>query len=341
MAGITHLEEFQKPALRGLVDATVENEVTTTIDRIMPNDEIFSTQFAYDIFKKNTHIAPYIGFGAETPKIDRDAVASKSGEIGKIGLGYVVSEEEMLALHQARSNAEKSAMVEKLAKKGIDLIDGILLQVQYSKFQAIAQGRFQHNANGVVVDFDFGIPEENKIELTGTKTWDNPKHDIIGDLIEWTQTYTETNGHAPDLIYMPLEVYRHLHKNEVIVQETRGEGAVRVSDAEVKDILSKYGIPPIEVVTQRTVTVENIYTKEDQVLELFPENRVVMAANGVGSFLYGITVENDFKPGINLRANDYDHPIRSTLDAVAAGFPIIERPHAVFHADVIKPTAKK
>lgn len=340
MAGITFLEDFQQPSLRGLVDETVKNEVTTTIDQVMPDDQIYSTQFAYDVFKKNSHIAPYIGFGAETPKIDRDMVASKSGEIGKMGLGYVVSEEELLALHQARSNSEKSAMVQKLAKTSIDLVEGILLQVQYSKFQAIAQGRFQHNSNGVLIDFDFGIPEENKVVLTGQKMWDNPKHDILGDLIEWTQAYTEKNGHAPDFMYMPLEVYRLLHKNEIIIGETRGEGAVRVSDAEVQEALGRYGIPPIEVVTQRTVTVENIYTKEDQVLELFPANRVVMVSKNVGNFLYGITVENNFNPGINLRANDYDHPIRSTLDAVAAGFPIIERPDAVFHADVVKAEKK-
>lgn len=338
MAGITWLEEFQQPALRGLVDATVENKEITSIDSVLPDDKIFSTQFAYDVFKRNSHIAPYIGFGAETPKIDRDAVASKSGDVGKMGIGYVITEEEMLALNMARSNSEKGAMIERLAKKGIDLVNAILLQVKYSKLQAIGTGRFQHNSNGVVVDFDFGIPAENKVVLTGAETWDNPDKDILGDLIEWTNAYVDTNGHAPDLMYMPLEVYRLFSKNATIIAEARGgdTGATRISDAEVTEVLGRYGIPKIEVVTQRTATVENMYTKEAQVIEMFPANRVVMVSNGIGNFLYGITVENNFQPGINLSAHDYNHPIRSVMDAVASGFPIIERPDAVFHADVIE-----
>lgn len=336
MAGITHLEEFQKPTLMGLVDETLKEVEVTSIDSVLTNENIYSTKFAYDIFKKNRHIAPYIGFGAETPKIDRDAVASKSGDIGKMGLGYIVTEEEMLAMHQARSNAEKSAMIEKLVKTGIDLVEGIMLQVRYSKMQAVMTGKFVHKANNVHIDFDFGIPAENKKVLTGENTWANPDHDILGDLIQWTQEYTDMNGHAPDIMYMPVDVYRLLFSNKVIVAESRGEGAVRVSEAELQSTLGMYGLPKIEVVMNTAVTVENIYTKEDQVLELIPKNRVVFASNGIGKFLFGITVENNFNPGVSLTAFDYQHPIRSGFDAVAAGFPVIEVPSAILHADVVE-----
>src|SRR5690625_1941026 len=137
MAGITYLKEFQKPALRGLVDA-MENErldAPTLGDRFLPNDEIYSTTFAYDIIKKSNHIAAMIGYGAEPPVVDRDAVASKMGELAKMGLKYIATEEELLALNQARSNAEKSAMVERLTAKGVDLVQALQRRVDVAKVE--------------------------------------------------------------------------------------------------------------------------------------------------------------------------------------------------------------
>src|SRR5699024_12488828 len=107
MAGITHLAEFKAESLGRVVDALAKenNEVETSGNEFMPVRNVYSNNFAYDIVKKKTHIAPYIGFGAEPPVIDRDAAARRHGEMAKLGVKRIVTEEAMLAMRQARSNA--------------------------------------------------------------------------------------------------------------------------------------------------------------------------------------------------------------------------------------------
>ena len=335
MAGITHLKEFQKPYLKGVVDATVEVKVPTFADRFLPDDEIYSTTFAYDIIKKSNHIAAMIGYGAEPPVIDRDAVASQMGEVAKMGLKYIATEEELLALNQARSNAEKSAMVEKLTAKGADLVQALQRRVDVAKVEAIAKGNFSYNKNGVKINVDFQIPEEHKIVLSAGSDWAEVDRDVIGDLLNWHDQYVESNGKPADVILVPREVQALLLKNATIVAEAgRPEGVTRVSKEELNSVLGGYGLPPVQIVTERQVTVKDIYTGQDETIELFPKNRIVFVSEGLGNFVYGPTVENDYQPGIDLRAYDKFEPIESVLRVAAAGFPVVEAPSLLLHADV-------
>lgn len=335
MAGLLHLQEFQSATLRGLVDETVQDSVPTLADRFLPNMNVYSNTFAYDIIKANKYIGAMIGYGSEPPVVDRDAVASKMGEIAKMGLKYIATEEELLMLHQARNEGEKSQMIEKLTLKGVDLVQAIQRRINVIKMEALTKGNFAYNKNGVKVSVDFGIPAEHKEALTAGDDWNETDRDVIGDLLGFVETYEATNGRAPSVILMSREANAKLLRNKVIVTEAgRPEGSSRVSQAELNEVLSGFGLPPIQIVTDRKVTVKDVYTGQDEVIEFFPANRVVMLAEGVGNFLLGPTVENNFQPGIHLDAYDKKEPIESILRAVAAGFPALENPALIFHADV-------
>lgn len=343
MAGITWMEDFQKPALRGLVDAMEQDkfEAPTFADQYMPEENIYSNTFAYDIIKKSNNIAAMIGVGAEPPVVDRDAVASQMGELAKFGLKYIATEEELLQLNQPRSSAEKSALIDKLLIKGADLVKALQNRVQYSKVEALAKGEIDYNKNGVKVKIDFKehMPDNHKVALTGDNTWDNPEHDVIGDLLQWVEDYETNSGEQPSVILMSRETQALLLKNTVIITEAVGmdkSGRGRVSVDELNSVLGGYGLPSVQIVTRRTATVKDIYTGKDETLEFFPKNRVVMVSEGVGTFLYGPTAENDFQPGVVLDAYDKQEPIESILRVAAAGFPIIEQPNLLFHADVAK-----
>jgi hypothetical protein len=335
MAGLLHLEEFQAATLRGLVDETVQDTVPSIADRFLPNMNVYSNTFAYDIIKTNKYIGAMIGYGSEPPVVDRDAVASKMGSIAKMGLKYIATEEELLMLHQARNEGEKTQMVEKLTLKGVDLVQAIQRRIDVIKMEALTKGAFAYDKNGVKVSVDFGIPAEHKVALSGGADWDVTDRDVIGDLLNFVETYEASNGRAPSAILMSREANAKLLRNSVIVTEAgRPEGSTRVSQAELNEVLSGFGLPPIQIVLDRKVTVKNVYTGADEVIEFFPANRVVMLSEGVGNFLLGPTVENNFQPGIHLDAYDKNEPIESILRAVAAGFPALENPALIFHADV-------
>lgn len=335
MAGITHLKEFTKPSLRGLVDASVQDAVPTLGDRFLPNANTYSNTFSYDIIKTNKYIGAMIGYGSEPPVVDRDAVASKMGEIAKMGLKYIATEEELLALHQARNEGEKSAMVDKLTLKGVDLVNAIQRRIDVIKMEALTKGNFSYNKNGVKVSVDFGVPAEHKVALTSPNDWDDVNRDVIADLLGYVATYEATNGQTPSVILMSREAQAKLLRNNIIITEAgRPAGSTRVSQAELSEVLGGFGLPPIQIVTDRRVTVKDIYTGNDEVIEFMPANRIVMLSEGIGEFLLGPTVENEFQPGIVLEAKDKDEPIQSILRAVAAGFPALEKPSLIFHADV-------
>lgn len=334
MAGIEHLKEMQEPALRGLTVQIKDNTAPTLADRFLPDGQTFSTTFAYDIVKKSNHIAAYIGYGAEPPVIDRDAVAHKMGEVAKLGLKYIATEEELLALNQARSDAEKSAMVEQLTVKAADLVKALQKRVDVSKLEALLKGTFSYNKNGVKINVSYGIGAPDV--KSGTETWDKATAKPLSDLIAWNDAYVTKNGKSADAIIMSREALALLQTNEEIVTEARGANGVftRVSVNEVNDVLAGYGLPAVQVQAQRSITVKDVYTGEDEVIEFLPKYRVVFASAGAGQFLYGPTVENDYKPGVDLRAYDKFEPIQSIIRVAAAGVPVIENPDLIFHADV-------
>jgi hypothetical protein len=264
------------------------------------------------------------------------------GEVAKMGLKYIATEEELLALNQARSTGEKTAMIDQLTVKAVDLVDALLLRVDVAKMEALTKGKFVYNKNGVKINVDYGIPATNKVALTSPNDWANPNRDIVGDLLNWTQKFEEVNnGITVDVIWMSREVQALLLKNTTIVTEATGgpnSGRTRVSVEELNSVLGGYGLPPIQLILNRKVTVKDIYTGADEVIEFMPQNRLVMLAEGVGNFFYGPTVENNYQPGIDLRAYDKFEPIESIMRVAAAGFPAMTTPSLVFHADVFTPT---
>ena len=336
MAELQALREFQRATLKGLIDESLENRLPSFADRFLPQVPTYSTTFAYDIIKTNTHIAAMIGVGAEPPVIDRDAVASMHGKIAKFGIKYIATEEELMAIFQARSDGERQAMVNKLLTKATDLADMVQRRFDVTKLQAIGLGKFVYNDNNVKVDVDFGIPAAHKKTLTSTDKWDDAASDPVANLQDWVRTYAAENGKQPDVIYMSREVAAALMKNPTLVLESgRPVGVTRATMADVQAVMASYGLPTIEVVDDRSITVKNVYTGENEVIEFFPSNRVVMVSEGLGEFLVGPTVENDFQPGVFVDAYDKKEPIESILRAVGAGFPALENPALLFHADVI------
>lgn len=335
MAGIQHLQEFSADSLRGLVDESVEQRVPKLADKYLPTRPIFSRTFAYDIIKKNQHIAAMIAYGAEAPVVDRDAVARMHGEIAKMGVKYVVTEEELLAIHEGRNDDEKSAMVERLVLKGAELVEMVQKRMDLMKLQAITKGSFDYDANGVKIAVDFGVPAGHKIQLTDGADWDESTRDAIQDVLDAVATYRASNGSDPEDILMSPEAFSRLQRNSVIILEAgRPAGATRASAQDVRDVFSSYGLPAITIVSERSITVKNFETGALETIEYLPANRVVLVSSGVGEFLQGITVEGGFRPVIALTAHDKDEPIMSILKSVAAGFPALERPELILHLDV-------
>lgn len=335
MAGITHFEEFQAPTLRGLVDESIQDRTVQLGDQFLPNMNVYSTEVAYDIIKTSKYIAPMIGYGAESPVVDRDAVSrALRGEVGKMGIKHIVTEEELLQLNHSRTEAERRGLIDALTVAGIRLVEAINRRVDVMKMEALTKGTFNHVKNNVKISVDFGIPAEHKIALTNPNDWDDADRDVIQDLLDFTAVYEDSNGIMPETVLISRPAFAKLTKNNVIIAEVGRENIRRASEADVQNVMDFHGLPRFTIVGDRKVTVRNIYTDGNEVIEFMPENRLVFLSQGIGDFMFAPTVENNFEPGVVLMANDDRNPIRSSMEAVAAGFPAVRNPYLIMHADV-------
>lgn len=341
MAGITHIAEL-KPESLGRLAKEVDRQALEIQDDILgflPDEPIYDLEFAYNVVKTTSQMGAMIGFGAEPPVRDRDEVARRMGEIAKYGWKDIVTENELLKLHNPRNDAEFKALVDAITANGAKMVKETRDRINVSKLQALATGRVTYDDNNVKITIDFteDMPAEHKIVLTGQNTWANPEHDVIGDLLDWNNQYEETNGKKADAIYLTRKVQALLLKNAVIVNEVAGanSGRVRVSKEELNTVLGAYGLPAVRLVTKTSANVKSPITGQVNKIDLFPENRVLFVSSGAGTFKLGPTVENNFQPGIVLQAYDKNEPIQSILRTAAAGFPVIENPGLLLYADVI------
>lgn len=342
MAGITHIAEL-KPESLGALAKEVDRQALEIQDDILgfiPDENVYDMEFAYNVVKNTSQMAAMIGFGAEPPIRDKDEVAKRMGEIAKFGWKDIITENELLKLHNPRNNAEFKALVDAITANGAKMVKETRDRINVSKLQALGTGKVTYDDNNVKITIDFteDMPAEHKVVLSGAGSWTNADHDVIGDLLAWSNQYEETNGKKADAIYLTRKVQALLLKNGVIVNEVSGatSGRTRVNDNELNTVLGAYGLPPVRLVTKTSANVKSPVNGQVKKIDLFPENRVMFVSKGAGSFKLGPTVENNFQPGIVLQAYDKNEPIQSILRTAAAGFPVIENPGLLFYADVIE-----
>jgi len=343
LAGITHLKEFKQPVLGRLAKEVDKHalEIQDDILGFLPDEDHYDLEFAYNVVKTTSQMGAMIGFGSEPPIRDRDEVAKRMGEIAKYGWKDIVTENELLKLHNPRNDGEFKALVESITANGAKMVKETRDRINVSKLQAIGTGQVTYDDNNVKITIDYteDMPEDHKIVLTGDNTWANPEHDVIGDLIEWNEQYEETNnGKKADAIYLTRKAQALLLKNTVIVNEVSGmanSGRNRVNVEELNTVLGAYDLPPVRLIKKTSARVKSPITGQVEKITLFPENRVLFISDGIGTFKMGPTVENGFQPGIILQAYDNNEPIQSILRTAAAGFPVIENPGLLLYADVI------
>ena len=342
MSGITHIADLKEPVLKALATEVDKDSLELQDDVLgfVPDEPIYDLEFAANVVKNSSQMAAMIGFGSEPPVRDKDEVARVLGEIAKFGGKDIITEVELLKLHNPRNDQEFKSIVDKITANGAKMVQEVRDRINVTKLQMLSTGSVTYDENNVKVALDFTefIPDNQKIVLTDVNTWANPEHDVIGDLLEWNSAYEENNGRQADAIYLSRKIQALLLKNAVIVNEAAGanSGRTRVSNDELNTVLGGYGLPPVRLIKKTKARVKPYGAANFKEIEVFPENRVLFVSNGAANFKLGPTVENNYQPGIVLQAYDKQEPIQSILRTVAAGFPVLEQPSLVLFADVVE-----
>src|SRR5699024_12484425 len=114
-------------------------------------------EFAYNVVSKSSQMGAMIGIGNEPPIRDKDAVARRMGELAKYGWKDIVTENELLKLHNPRTDGECKAIVDSSVATGATEVSELRDRINVPKMQSIATSKVAHKDNKVKEDNDIEV----------------------------------------------------------------------------------------------------------------------------------------------------------------------------------------
>ena len=171
----------------------------------------------------------------------------------------------------------------------------VVARAEKAKMDAIAKGKFTISENGLSIEVDYGIPEENFVETF----WDEDA-DIIGDLVGW-RDIAEANGVTPDRAVTTQAVIAKMKGNKGIQKALFGANGTGTLPtlAQINSLVQEHVGITIGVNEAKYATFgDNGALSQNR---FFPENEFVMFATGangaIGAGLWGVTPEERVQGG--------------------------------------------
>lgn len=226
-----------------------------------------------------------------------NAVAQKRDRIG-FGLmmarmpffkeAMYIDEELRRQLNEALSNGNKMVariILENVFNDVSNLLSGARAQRERMRMQLLTTGLISISANGQFYDYDYGIPEENKVEKNDWST--NEDLDVIDFLKECQQKVLDKTGVKPVRAVMRSKTFAPLRKKKLLRQGILGsDSTAPVSDRSIKSYIKDE--TDIEIVLYDKKAVDESKKEfayiPDDTISLFP-------AGSLGSDWYSVTPE--------------------------------------------------
>jgi hypothetical protein len=217
-----------------------------------------------------------------------DAVAQKRDRIGfeKLEAEMPFFKESMYINEELRqqlnmvletgNQAYINTIVNNIFNDEINLLDGARAQRERIRMMALTTGYVSISANGQSYDYDYGIPDNHKIDVTanGGKAWSDPDATIVDDIRDALDTIENDTGVRPTRGVYNRSLMKYLRKNNEIRQAINGsDSTAPVSDTKIRSYIIdelNVEIVPYSKKYKNEAGVETNYV-EDDILVLFPD----------------------------------------------------------------------
>lgn len=328
---VLHESEFQREAFQGYIENVPVAKVRK-LERFMPSKPIYDIKFSYNVINgKYARTASITGFNAGAPLRSKQGLERAFGEVAKVQHGFRLDEEELLRYNNPRVDEEREQVKDYVYDETDDLVEGVRDVEEWMRAQAIYNDRLKYSENEVEIDVNFGIPESNKLTLVGDERFDMPGSNPLTVLQEHVKTYKRANKQrSPGVIHMSDTMFNFLVQNEQVKNHIYGSptDARIVTNEQVQALLNSLSLPPIEV-------YDDVVETDNGEERLLPERRIVfMPADRLGNLMQGITVENNYKPGMYVIPEIKEtNPPQQAVYVGETIFPALERPQAIAWID--------
>jgi hypothetical protein len=349
-----------------VIETTLANLThrSNLLDSFCPFKTYTSTKFLSYIFDRINPVASVIAYGTEAPATRQGTFTPVAMELIKTGIQYVYDEKTMWDMKHAMEEANLKNIqvsdvvgprgqyiqgsnndlakflfgtIEQVARAQVELLDVLTWQV-------LQTGQINRTdpRTGVTLSMDYRNPHDTTYNhfpaaLTGGARWDQlATANGIQDLFNAVDTFSDTNGFAPEKIVMSRKTYNNLLQQQSTKDAVSSATVTQVGTASPEQldlVLDRRGIPPIIRFDEmfQNPLIDATVTKT----RFLNDDRFVFLCENMGQRAMGPTLENDGQTGIYVVTKEIkSHPPVDATIGIASIIPVFADPKLLFSQQV-------
>jgi len=230
-------------------------------------------------------------FDAKAPVRDRMGVSEVKTEMPFFREAMRIGEQDrqnLMNLLATNNSALYETHVNRIYDDVGQLVKGADVQPERMIMQLLSTGKIAINANGVPLDYNYGLKDERKEVLTGTAKWSDAASTPLVDIQRWQDTVEDATGTRPTNGIMTRKTFGYLLKHEGIrkaITPLGGEFMV-LTDAKLKDFLQNTLGLSVAVYNKKFIDEAKVAKG------FFPDDVFTLLPSGtLGNTYYGTTPE--------------------------------------------------
>lgn len=349
------LEELQPPATLGFVRNLLPLP-TYRGNELLPPETVEDVEFEYLHGARETPVmATIMAWDSEAPIGSRPAQGKKvQGEMPPMKRKEMITEKEIIRFTQPRlGSSDQQAAVRAVYDRMNRLTRSIQARVEWLQMQSLSEPKLTYSEDGIVIEFDYGIPENQQIDLTtGTDgsgadvsalfgpAWsDTANATPFSDLQALARISEQTNGTRPERMFLSRKQYDFLPFNAQLKAMIYDQNAPdrMLTPGEIDTLMNRYGLPSFNLYDVK-VKQEAADGSTTEVRTMDENRAFFLPSTQVGSTLVGPTAESrvllgtpyaQARPGIWAATYEKDEPPTEWVKVATVQFPTLPDAHLV------------
>lgn len=249
--------------------------------------------------------------------------------------------QDLMTMMQTGNQEYIDLVTQKIFADEKNLLDGAESQEERLRMQLLTQGKIAVKANGMNLEYDYGMPEGNK--LVSTKPWSDKTADIGKDIMDWVMDARAQGINITRALTNTTTIRNMMDNNEIAKEVLTGQGGV-VTPAMIGNyVKSKFGIS-ILVNDQMFIDEEGKHKKyvPNGVFTMLPEGTLGETVFGTtpeeADLMSGQTDANVaiVNTGVAITTTKKTDPVNVETKVSMITLPSFEAIDKVFIADVTK-----
>lgn len=267
------------------------NQYTYDLEKYFPPKTIQGKTYEFTQNESTQVMASrYTVHNAPTDLISRENYKVSRAGLAYTKIGISLDEDDMMALATPQSDIAYRQALTNIYDDSSRVISAIREKREIQRAQVLFTGKLKIEENGVIDEFDFGIPDSNRKDL---KWLENPTRDIYGDIMEIVDLLSNNGQNVPPayILARPKVITDILMDEKIRAMMSTYNALAVPTRQNLNDWMRLHDLP-IFVPYNRVATFPDETLSKGTQKALLDENTVVFIPEGaLGETINGTTPE--------------------------------------------------